>query len=81
MNILHGTPDARVRGADVCLRRDKDDDDDGSSIDSHVDDFKKSSTAEIMEEVSNCSDDSEGTTTLFEAKIKATSLNDSDEDN
>ena len=80
MNTWHGTPDARVRGADVCLRRDKDDDDDGSSIYSDVD-FKKSSTAEIMEEVSHCSDDSEGATTLFEAKIKATLLYESDEDN
>ena len=30
----HGTPDARVRGANVILKKDKDDDDDGSSIDS-----------------------------------------------
>ena len=54
-------------------RRDKDDD--GSSIDRDIDDVKKSSTPEIMEDISHCNDDSEGTTTLFEAKINATSAN------
>ena len=63
----HGTPDARVRGASVILKKDNDDDDGGSS--------DGSATAEMEEvSVSYCSgsEESEGTTTLFEAKLCAT---------